>query len=713
MSALAWIFGLGALAVTFPVLFHLIRRTPKGQTQFSSLMFLEPSPPTLTRRSRLDNLLLLALRALAIGLIAFAFTRPFFRSSEAYTGLDAANRRVAILLDTSASMKRNGAWESARNHVEAVLSDLEPGDDVALFGFSDDIQVLANFAEESTQTQAQQVQLIRDRLSEVEPDWGRSDLGTAIVSVADGLDVWRDSVKEESAASVAKLQLVVISDFQKSSRLDALYSYQWSEHVYCQTMQVKTEAEANATVQLLNPAEDDEAGAFRVRVAHFGESDEAEFPVAWTDQNGNSDYDPLEFYVPVGTSRVLKLNPEDVVDAREFKLTDDAEEFDNSFYVVPLEQLELVIGYIGTDAPNDPEQALFYLESALVESPSRKPKVRRIEEEAGFQSGEYGLLVVNGKVSSELQKSLSSYLNDGGTVLFVLDDPGNVDEFETWTGASALATEPQLRKNRDDYVMLADIEFSDPFFRPFNQPRFNDFTKIRFWQHVAVELDEAEVDVIARFDNESPAIWRRKMGQGSVYGFAFGWQPSASQLALSSKFVPMVNGLLELGADVPQLTKSLLINQKIQFPAAGSRVSKREMIKPNGDLEILDLEDTSFGDTTIPGIYCLKETQRGETQSGQEKEYLFAVNLDRAESETELIQNDQLESLGIKLGEQSAASTELAQLRDLKDREIESQQKFWKWLILSAIILLVVETWLAGRTSAKQVASQDLEPEPV
>ena len=54
MSVLAWLFGLGFLALVGPLLFHLIRRTPKGEVQFSSLMFLRPTPPTLTRRSRLD-----------------------------------------------------------------------------------------------------------------------------------------------------------------------------------------------------------------------------------------------------------------------------------------------------------------------------------------------------------------------------------------------------------------------------------------------------------------------------------------------------------------------------------------------------------------------------------------------------------------------------------------------------------------------------------
>lgn len=65
-----------ALAIAGPILFHLIRRQPQGRVLFSSLMFLRSSPPRLTRKSRLDNLLLLLLRVLALVMVALAFSRP-------------------------------------------------------------------------------------------------------------------------------------------------------------------------------------------------------------------------------------------------------------------------------------------------------------------------------------------------------------------------------------------------------------------------------------------------------------------------------------------------------------------------------------------------------------------------------------------------------------------------------------------------------------
>ncbi len=72
MSFLVPLYALGIASIALPFIFHLIRRTPRGRYAFSSLMFLTPSPPRLTRRSRIDNLFLLLLRGLALTLLALA-----------------------------------------------------------------------------------------------------------------------------------------------------------------------------------------------------------------------------------------------------------------------------------------------------------------------------------------------------------------------------------------------------------------------------------------------------------------------------------------------------------------------------------------------------------------------------------------------------------------------------------------------------------------
>ncbi len=114
MSFLAPLYIAGLLAVSLPIVFHLIRRTPRGQVPFSSLMFLSPSPPRITRRSRLNNIVLLILRGLALALLAFAFARPLLRDAASLEITDQPSRRVAILLDRSASMRRGDLVATGR-----------------------------------------------------------------------------------------------------------------------------------------------------------------------------------------------------------------------------------------------------------------------------------------------------------------------------------------------------------------------------------------------------------------------------------------------------------------------------------------------------------------------------------------------------------------------------------------------------------------------
>jgi hypothetical protein len=107
MSFLTPLFLLGALAIALPVVFHLIRRTSREKMPFSSLMFLLPTPPRVTRRSRLENVFLLILRCLVLCLLALGFARPFLQTPVVADPQSAAGKKIVVLEDTSASMRRD------------------------------------------------------------------------------------------------------------------------------------------------------------------------------------------------------------------------------------------------------------------------------------------------------------------------------------------------------------------------------------------------------------------------------------------------------------------------------------------------------------------------------------------------------------------------------------------------------------------------------
>ncbi len=76
----------------------------------------------------------------------------------------------------------------------------------------------------------------------------------------------------------------------------------------------------------------------------------------------------------------------------------------------------------------------------------------------------------------------------------------------------------------------------------------------------------------------------------------------------------------------------------------------------------------------------------------------FAVNLDAAESRTAPLPFDELERLGVPMEHQTPTAAVRAAKRKthLLNAELENHQKLWRWLIVAAIVVLFVESWLAG-----------------
>jgi hypothetical protein len=281
-------------------------------------------------------------------------------------------------------------------------------------------------------------------------------------------------------------------------------------------------------------------------------------------------------------------------------------------------------------------------------------------------------------------------------VLYVLKDAAalaSLGELLECGGLSAEEAEPR------DYAMLGEIDFSHPLFATFADPRFSDFTKIRFWRHRRLEIEgekPPEVRVLARFDDGYPALLERPHGKGRLLVLTSGWQPGDSQLALSSKFVPLLASLLEYPARGVMEKASYSVNDSIPLPPVTEEATPRKIRKPDGAEIELDPAAASFDETDQPGIYEL-------VVDGVERR--FAVNLSPEESRTAPLTSEELESRGARLG----VSTESTQRqRHMRDLELESAQKLWRWFLVGALGLLIIETWVAGhlgRSASRKAVS--------
>jgi hypothetical protein len=247
--------------------------------------------------------------------------------------------------------------------------------------------------------------------------------------------------------------------------------------------------------------------------------------------------------------------------------------------------------------------------------------------------------------------------------------------------------------------MLGELDFRHPIFAPFADPRFSDFTKIHFWEYVRV--DEATIPharTVAKFDSGDPALIEVPTGSGRVLVLTSGWQPHLSQLALSSKFVPLLYSILETSGVPMPLPVQYRVGDSVPLSALVSQARMPTTIGAPDDRRFtVDSATNNFTQTDVPGVYKVM------TDEGTRR---FVVNLDPAESRTAPLAAEELERFGVPLLQPgpSQRDPELERKTRLQNADLESRQKLWRWLVAGTLAILLVETWLAGRTARRALA---------
>jgi hypothetical protein len=705
MSFLAPLFLFGALAVAAPIIFHLIRRTSREKMTFSSLMFLQPTPPRMTRQSRLEHILLLLLRCLVLCLLALGFARPFLQKPVAADTAKGEGKRLVVLVDASASMRRDALWSEALSRAERILKEAGPSDVAAVLVFDRVARPVVNFEQWSAMAVGDRPVLTRQRLAEFKPGWASTHLGHAL---AHALEMLEDrSGRDQPATAAGTRRIVVVSDLQEGARLDGLQGLEWPRGVEVVIDQLKAKRPTNAGLHSILDHDDVDRAAvdseIKVRVSNVSTSSREQFQIGWR-RPGEKTFagTPADAYVPPGQSRVVTApKPPTGLAPEQLLLTGDDDEFDNAAFLVAPEPEEVSIFFLGGDPQDDPKQVLYFLQRAFQET--RRQALRVVVRPGGApllpNDGKAPpLFIVSDPLVKEQAERLKGMVTAGKTALIVIKNAAATETVSQLLGIEGIRAE---EAPADRYALLSQIDFQHPLFAPFADPRYSDFTKIHFWRHRRLEMDKLlGARVLAQFDDGSPALVQVPLGRGSVLVLTSGWHPADSQLALSSKFVPLLYAMVELSGDVKPPAAQMLVGDTVSL-APTNTAAQFTVRKPDGTQAKLTVEGR-FLETDLLGIYTAfspRTTNR------------FAVNLDPSESRTAPLPLEELERLGLPLKAPTLAAIKQAQERKarLQAAELEQRQKLWRWLLVTALVILVMETALAGwitRRGSAQPASQ-------
>lgn len=135
--------GLAAAGVAVPIIIHLLYRKHRRQTPWAAMELLRRALVVRSGQVKIEDLLILVLRCLAIFLIAAALVRPTLNSdSAAWLGEKRVGLVVAIDASYSMGHGEHSRYERALSKAREILNTAREGDPVSLVAMSNRPEIL-------------------------------------------------------------------------------------------------------------------------------------------------------------------------------------------------------------------------------------------------------------------------------------------------------------------------------------------------------------------------------------------------------------------------------------------------------------------------------------------------------------------------------------------------------------------------------------------
>ena len=510
MSFLYPAFLAAAVAVAIPIVLHLFRRKTETVIEFPAVRLLEKVPVERQRRRRLRELILLALRVTALGLLAVAFARPYFDRATAAMPAPV----TVIALDTSLSLSAPGQLDAARQAAKQVVDRTPPTHRIALATFADSATIL------------------------VPPTTDRGAVTAAIEAATIGAGGTRFRTALARAGEVLDGdggRIVVVSDLQTSG-WDAADEGAVEDGVQVEVAEIQSPP-GNVAITAVRR----EGRGVAVGVHNFGMRP-IRVPVRLRIDSKDVATEAVEVAPQAAAEARLTaaLPPRG---AAEVTIDDPAGyQFDNTRYFV-LDPPGAVPIFVITAAPPGSSNAGLYVERALAVAEDGRAFKANVVDGRAFskltteQFGQPGALIVLGTTSLDRtgREFVARYLEGGGRVLVTLGPDVDLDTLADTVGVAVeIARDDADTTERT--VTLVAVDGRHPIFRPFLNPTgaLGDVYVERYRRL----NEQSSGTVLARFSGAGIALTEQTVGRGRLLLFASDLENQWNRFPLNPAFVP-------------------------------------------------------------------------------------------------------------------------------------------------------------------------------
>jgi len=675
MTFLTPLFLFGLLAAAIPIAIHLIRKEKPPKLIFSTLRFLKNTSKKLVLFQKIQQWLLLLLRAALIALLAFAFARPLFDSNIASL-VDAEPESATILMDVSMSMAYGDRFVRAKDAARDVIAGLSQGDEVAMIAFDN-----ATVSVRELSTDLEGALAFIDDLNE--PSFEITRYMPALRLANDMLESARHDQKT----------IHLVSDYQASGMGNDDSGWMLSPGVALDTIDVGEGATRNLLLtdvrspdQLIENRSEYEILA-RVRSTGSVHLDQADVRLILDGQETTR--------VPVDLSetseavvRLPALFDSAGTHRGEIRVGSDDFSIDNSyFFTVDVMAKIQVLVVNGEPSTNWYEDEAHWLSLAIGGNAAESTFVLNSAVSADLdatlltQQDVVVLLNVGSDLSNSQARALEDYVGEGGSLLIAPGDRVNAAQFNQLLGPlSPAVLNESIRFANSDYLLIADMDRRHPVLLPLGVD-----WGVRFEGYWSVNAAE-DADVLMQFDNGSPALLERHVGRGNVLLFASALDTEWNNLPLQGLYLPFIHESLRYLAQATTKERAYRIGSLIDLSDVGLEGVRAQVTGPAGEAIALNQSGSSFTPRLVGFL----------TVDGGEGPEYYAVNANPEESNLVKMAPSTLVD---RISNPETQPVQSAQVRTAQlVAELEGPQRVWWWILLLVMLMLLAETRIANTT---------------
>ena len=711
------LIAISAIALgAVPIIIHLLNRRRFRIVVWAAMEFLLQSHRKNYRRIRIEQIILLALRVLAMILLALALARPYLEAGGLAGALGMANRYVVLIVDRSYSMGHTvggkTAFERAVAAAEQVLSTLKPGDRLSLIAMDarPEAVIRQPTIEHATTGRSE---LLRLTLSDA-----GTDIPAALKLAAELLD----------AAPAANREVVLITDCRRAAwKLDAgetrtellRIGAMLNEKALAVTVvDVGQDPPDNVAITSLKPDRKlVSVGTPTQLIASVQNFGGAEAGAEVTFLLDGFRQKTQRVTIPPGDTAAVDLSVvfrDALTHTVEARLAPDTLPADDRRYLAlrSIDSLRVLL-VDGEPGGRASESETFFLRSALhpnVEDGTTRisfidPTVIREGDLATAGIDEYDIIALANVagITPSIAARLEAYAADGGSILIFPGDRVEADLYNAVLGRGGQGLLPaklgKLTGERTKPTALAPKEFSHPLLANFKGGKAVLLTFGAIYRHFELESYE-DATVVCPFGTGDAAIVEKPFRRGRVMLFATSADTEWTDLPKTGTFVILMQDLARYLAPDRLASGNVAVGEPLSraLPpgeaAGGIRITAPGAKRPQAVTPVTEAGrlTLSFKQTGRAGFYEVELSPPAGIERPKRTDY-FAVNVDPAEGDLHRVGPEELRRT-LK-GFEFRYVLGIPRTAEETDGPAARSSDLWKHLLYAVLAILCLETFLA------------------